>query len=361
MIKVEAISGHGGKTPACFLAELDGKRFLLDLGEGPEAGLFPDVSGLGQIDAVLISHSHKDHIGGLHLLAEIGHPPVYSTALVREISGHPALHASRDLPLRGTTTVLGVSVETGRASHAPGGIWMRLGGEEGILYTGDWTRESPLFDIDPMPRAAIAICDASYGKHDLSLAVGMEALVAEAVKGPLLLPMPPAGRGLDAAIMFSEAGFKIALCPAHRSIAERLIASGRGEISDEGRLRLAAVLEKAASLDAGSAPLGVMIAAPADAADGLAARLAARFVEDGAARIVFTGHVADGSLGKELVTSGKAGFVRWNVHPRASDIRWFADQVRPEAILPAFATRQALEDLATLYPNIRFSGPTVEI
>jgi Cft2 family RNA processing exonuclease len=359
-MKIEAVSGYGGKTPACFLVEIGGRRLLLDLGEGPQAGIFPDLSHVGAIDAVLISHSHKDHIGGLHLLPQVGSPPVYATALVREIGGHPALAGAQLLPLQGGIDLLGLQVETGRASHAPGGVWIRIGGESGVLYTGDWTRESALYDLDPFARAAVAICDVSYGDHEAPLTEGAERLAAEALKGPLLLPMPPAGRGLDAAAILSEAGFKVGLCATHRRIAERLVA-GADEISENARQRLAGLLAKAEALDENSAAEGVMIAATADADGGLAARLVERFSDDGAVRILFTGHVADGTAGKALIERGRADFVRWNVHPRASDIRWFADSVRPRVVLPAFAGRPAMDRLANLYPDIPFSGPKIEI
>jgi Cft2 family RNA processing exonuclease len=360
-MKIEAISGYGGKTPACFLVEIDGRRFLLDLGEGPEAGVFPDLRKVGRIDAVLISHSHKDHIGALHLLDQIGSPPVYTTAMVREISGHSMLDASYDLPLRGVIDILGVPVETGRASHAPGGIWMRLGGEDGVLYTGDWTCESALYDLDDFPRATAAICDVSYGDHQEPLSVGIEGIASEALKGPLLLPMPPAGRGLDAAVLLSEAGFGIGLCPAHRKIAERLAARDRGEVSATARQRLAALLERATPLHENSPAQDVMIAAAADAGNGMAARLVARFADDGGVRVIFTGHVADGTPGKALIAEGRAAFVRWNVHPRASDIRWFADRVQPSVILPAFACKLAMARLAALYPDLPFGGAVIEI
>ncbi|TCR80097.1 MBL fold metallo-hydrolase [Rhizobium sp. BK376] len=360
-MKIEAISGYGGKTPACFLVEIEGKRFLLDLGEGPEAGVFPDLAKLGRIDAVLISHSHKDHIGALPLLDQIGSPPVYTTAMVREISAHSMLDVTRDLPLQGAIDILGVAVETGRASHAPGGIWMRIGGEGGVLYTGDWTRESELYGLDDFPRAAAAICDVSYGDHEEPLSIGIDRIAKEALSGPLLLPMPPAGRGLDSAVLLSEAGLRVGLCPAHRKIAERLAASGRGEVSATARQRLTGLLEKAATLHGDSSAEGVMIAAAADAGDGLAAKLAARFADNDAVRIIFTGHVADGTPGKALIEEGIAGFARWNVHPRASDIRWFADLVQPRVILPAFAGKPAMTRLAALYPDLSFSGPTIDI
>src|SRR5580693_2376364 len=76
------ISGVGDKGPACFLIEADGKRLLLDLGEGPPPGRLPHVEGLGRIDALLLSHGHRDHVGGLSLLPKIGNPPVYATEIV---------------------------------------------------------------------------------------------------------------------------------------------------------------------------------------------------------------------------------------------------------------------------------------
>lgn len=360
-MKVRAISGYGGKTPACFLVEISDRRFLLDLGEGPEAGVYPDVGGLGKIDAVLISHSHKDHIGALHLREEIGSPPVYATAMVRQIADHPALDASHDLPLRGTTDILGVRVETGRASHAPGGVWMRLGGEGGVLYTGDWTLESPLYDFDPPPPATVLICDASYGNYDAPLAEGVRQITDEAARGPLLLPMPPAGRGLDAAVLLAEAGVDISICKAHRGIAARLIESKAGEVSEESKQRLYDMLGRAGELTATSVPGGVMIAATADAGGGVAEPLASRFAADSAAKIVFTGHVADGTPGRKLLSEGRAKFIRWNVHPRASDVVRLVGQTRPRAVLPAFCGQPVLGEFIAVTPAIPFATGPIEI
>src|SRR5580658_2331607 len=80
------ISGVGAKGPDCFLLETRGKRLMLDLGEGPPPGLFPNVENIGTIDALVLSHGHKDHIGGMALLPKLGNPPVYATDIVaREI------------------------------------------------------------------------------------------------------------------------------------------------------------------------------------------------------------------------------------------------------------------------------------
>src|ERR1700733_8545146 len=91
------ISGVGAKGPACFLLETRGKRLMLDLGEGPPPGLFPDVEDIGTIDALVLSHGHKDHVGGLALLPKLGNPPVYATAMVAHSLAKAI--AARPLPL----------------------------------------------------------------------------------------------------------------------------------------------------------------------------------------------------------------------------------------------------------------------
>src|SRR4029079_8500445 len=69
---LKVISGVGAKGPACFLLEAQGKRLMLDLGYGPQPGLWPNVDDVGRVDALLLRHSHKDHIGTLSAVAQSG-------------------------------------------------------------------------------------------------------------------------------------------------------------------------------------------------------------------------------------------------------------------------------------------------
>jgi len=356
-MRVRAISGYGTKGPACFLVETDGRRLLLDLGEGPEPGVFPDLENVGRIDAVLISHSHKDHIGGLDLLPTIGNPPVYATRMTQQTGKHPALNAAHDLPIQGEIDVLGIAVRTGRASHAPGGIWMRIGGEDGVLYTGDWTREGVLYPLDLMPRAKILISDCAYGSYDLPLTDGIAALTAAAANGPVLLPMPPAGRGLEIVVLLAEAGLEIGLCDQHRQIAETLLQSNGGEIEESGKRRLDALLTTARRLTENSDLSGVMMAASADGLSGLAAKLIDRFSAEASVRILFTGHVAKANPLNALIAHGRADIIRCNVHPRLRDVRWQINEVRPQMVLAAFLPPPALTEFEALFPEIAFYRP----
>src|ERR1700682_1633488 len=100
--RLNAISGLGPKEPAAFVVEADGCRLLLDCGEGPEPGRLPDFDAIGRIDAIVLSHGHKDHAGALRCRDRIGQPPIYATAPVlarlKDGEGH-------EIPIRGAAEV----------------------------------------------------------------------------------------------------------------------------------------------------------------------------------------------------------------------------------------------------------------
>ncbi len=200
---LRSISGVGRKGPAAFLLETAGLRFLLDLGEGPPPGTVPDVDAIGRVDAVVISHGHRDHVGALALLPKLGEPPVYATEGVAR--GLPKGIAVRPLPVGGEADVLGIAVATGRNGHAPGGVWLHFAVGDGFLYTGDYCVESVLYAYDPSTRsAAAAVIDCSYADYDKPLAECWSMLApacgtrAFAVAGTGERPRPGDRAGADA-------------------------------------------------------------------------------------------------------------------------------------------------------------------
>lgn len=332
-----AVSGAGGKGPACFVVEADGLRLMLDLGYGPQPGLWPDVDHVGKIDALLLSHGHNDHAGGLKLRAKIGDPPVYATEIVAR--SLPPEIPVRFLPLNDTTDVLGVRVTTGRSGHAPGGIWIHLGLGGGLLYMGDCTCESLLYAWDAPPPAATLILDASYGDYEETLTDCRRGL-APYFAADVLLPVPENGRGPEIALHLLQTWHPLPhLDAAMRNALQRLVTVDRGCLRDSAAITLTRI---AADAPAIAGPQGVMLAGRADGMSGEAARLIAQWEHQPGPAIVFTGYLPPDTPAQRLTRSGRAHYLRWNVHPRLSDNAALVRETGAHVVMPAFGDARHL-------------------
>jgi Cft2 family RNA processing exonuclease len=353
---LKLISGVGKKAPACFLLEAGGRRLLLDLGEGPPLGLLPRVEGLGRIDAVVLSHGHRDHVGGLSLLPHIGDPPVYTTESVAR--GLPKGVAGRVLPGVGKADVLGITVETGRNGHAPGGIWLNFAVGAGLLYTGDYCAESVLYAYDP-PKgtAATALIDCSYADYQKPLAQCWDELAQFVEHGPLLLPAPANGRGPEIALELMRHGVRDIFADEATRDALRRLCDGDGVSLRAG------IGDEIGSLAAMVKPIdgarGVMIAGSADGTSGATAKLLAQWEHKFEPAILFTGYVNPTTPAERLVKTGRARTMRWNVHPLLSDTVALVRRTQANTVIPAFCDRAKLTALeAALAPaRVIMDGP----
>lgn len=351
MTRLRALGGFDAKGPACFLLEMEGRRLLLDMGQGPDAGRLPDLDSAGRVDAVLISHGHPDHVGALPQLPRIGNPPVHATVPVRALASNPALRAAADLPRAGE--IAGLAVETGRAGHAPGAVWMRIGGAGGLLYSGDFALASAVHATDPMPVAAAAVLDCSYGVSDATLTQQRAALMAVIGGGPCVLPAPPDGRALELALACRDEGFAIRLCDPTRRVAE--VLTGLAAWLPEGAAeRLRALLSETAPLDAEADLHGVMIAARANCGSGASQRLGPRALVAGVP-VIFTGHVSAVSPAEAWVAEGRARRLRWNVHPDVATLADALGRVRPRVALAAFTPPEGRVAVTDRFPGIGWS------
>ena len=350
------ISGVGKKGPACFLVEAAGRRLVLDLGEGPPPGALPAVDGIGRIDALILSHGHRDHVGGLSLLPKLGNPPVYATEIVAR--GLPEGIAVRPLPVGGIADVLGIAVATGRNGHAPGGIWLHFAIGDGLLYTGDYSTESALYAYDPPAKtAATALVDCSYADYQRPLAECWDVLAHYLERGPLLLPAPANGRGPEIALELLRHGIDDIFVDAAMRNALRQLGDGdaialRPDAGDDIR-RLA---EIARPIDGAR---GVMLAASADGASGATARLLPRFEHSPDVTILFTGYVNPTTPAERLTKSGRAQTIRWNVHPLLADTVALARTVQAKTVIPAFCNRAKIPALAAALKPARVTMDAV--
>jgi Cft2 family RNA processing exonuclease len=337
------ISGVGKKGPACFLLEAGGRRLLLDLGEGPPPGCLPEIDDIGRVDALVLSHGHRDHVGGLSLLPRLGNPPVYATEIVAR--GLPDGIVTRELPVGGNADVLGIAVETGRNGHAPGGIWLHFAVGGGLLYTGDYSTESILYAYDPPSvTAATALIDCSYGDYQKPLADCWHQLASYISRGPLLLPAPANGRGPEIALELLRHGISdIFVDGATQKALWRLgdidqISLNPG-VGDEIE-RLAPTVKPI------DGTRGVMIAGSADGTSGTTKKLFAEWEHQSEPAILFTGYVNPTTAADRLVKNGRAQTMRWNVHPLLSDTVALVRATQAKTVIPAFCDRSRLAALA---------------
>ncbi|HZM43655.1 MAG TPA: MBL fold metallo-hydrolase [Burkholderiales bacterium] len=354
--KLTAVSGGGAKGPACFLLEAEGRRLLFDLGYGPQPGLWPDVSSVGKVDALLLSHAHRDHAGGLKLLPDVGKPPLYLSEPLAHLLKEHAIGGI--FPLNGASQVEGWTVTTGRNGHAPGGVWIHVATCGGVLYMGDCSRESLIYAYDPPPPARVVIVDASYASYESTLADCAQALEARCAGRDVLLPVPPGGRAPEIALNFTRKGVVPALDDAVRQATAWLAAEHGESALPEVRGELARIARDAPAI----AGRGIMLAAPADGTAGVTARLIAEYEHASGPDIVFTGYLPPGTPAERLTKSGRATYIRWNVHPRLSDNVALARSVSAEIVVPAFgAPKVAAEWQEAFAPARVVLSRTVEL
>jgi hypothetical protein len=356
MAVLTSVSGLNGKLPAAFVLELHDKRILLDLGEGPEPGVRPDAAKLGHVDAIFLSHAHVDHVGSMDLWESLGSPPVYASAatfrgLAPQGINLPAA-ACHELPLVGAVDIIGLPFTVGRSGHAIGGLWLHTEDNGGILYMGDWSRETTILAFDAPPNAATVITDVSYCDRPQTLAEQIDALALDAPAGAVL-PVPPMGRGTELALRLTEAGRDVAVCPVVAREIQMLADDHEGHVSEQTREALTRLLPNLAdAADAGSDKLIVVVEAEHKSS------ILPSLIEQEERHFILTGHVAANSLGDRLLQQKRASRMPWNVHPPRGCNLWLADAVHAERVLPAFGAISDAPHLAAgLGPRLNLSSP----
>ncbi len=348
--RLTAVSGFGGtKLPACFLLEGRGSRILIDLGEGPDEGVVADVSGVGRVDALVLSHGHGDHAGALRLLPQVGDPPVYAAEpllprLPKGVQGRPLSP--------GANEIAGIPLVTGRPGHAPGAFWLRFGIGGGLLYMGDHCRESCLFAYDAPPRSRCVILDASYGTDDTPQEQRIAEFEAALSSRPLLLPLPAYGRAAEVALHLARSGRQFRVCESIRAALRWMADTAADWLCGDTARELLEVANLAPP--AGDEADGLVLAAAAQCEKGASARLARGAIAgDGSPAILFTGYVSKGTPAATLVAAGRAGYCCWNVHARLSENVDLVRSTGAEVVMPCFCDIPEVNRIAPLLAPAR--------
>lgn len=181
--------GAGGRRQSAILLRAPGGTVLLDCGATTNSGLATLGAERDEIDAILISHFHGDHFGGIPLLLLaalyedertkplwIAGPPGVESR-VRNLAasmGHPIKDRAWRFPLHFEELPVGRNAEVGpvrvnafEAYHVPDtnphGLRVEAGGLT-IAYSGDtgWFQELPR----RVAGADLFICECTYHTHN---------------------------------------------------------------------------------------------------------------------------------------------------------------------------------------------------
>lgn len=351
-MKVELLGGFGEKGRTSLGVSGGGRRILLDAGIKVGASgedYYPAMNGSVEgIDALLISHSHEDHVGALsRLLAHGYRGPVFMTAETRDetpatLAGYAERQDFERHPLPDdrieifapgdVLNIGGLKIRTGCSGHVVGGVWFAVAdGDRSIVYSADVAPESRVFRMDPIPECVLLVMDASYGADPVSGAERAEAIAAwvAAHPGGCLLPTPLSGRSLELMAVLPgpfaiHAGMRNAL--EAQIVAKEVLVAGAADIL---RRRLDEAGDWREEQELPSCPL---LADDGMGAAGPASRLIPR-AEEAGYPILLTGHLPAGSPGDESFRAGRASWIRMPTHPTLpGNVAMWEQAGRPAAL-----------------------------
>ena len=251
-VRLTTMGGARQVGRSSFLLQTPNSKVLLDCGvdvASQGADKFPNFNipefDIGQLDAVIISHAHLDHVGLLPYLYKMGYKgPVYMTPPSRDIAALLALdfigvaYKQAAQPLFSSVDIKemvkhsvcinynevtditpDVRLTFYNAGHALGSALVHLNvgnGAHNLLYTGDYKYgKSRLLDpaITSFPRVESVITESTYGSKADVLPPRLQSeeelieLVNKAINrdGKILIPELGLGRAQETMLILEDA------------------------------------------------------------------------------------------------------------------------------------------------------------
>ncbi|MDO8623582.1 MAG: beta-CASP ribonuclease aCPSF1 [archaeon] len=251
-IRLTFLGGGRQVGRSCILLQTPMSKVLLDCGvdvasQGPERFPIFDVPefNIEQLDAVIISHAHLDHVGLLPYLFKMGYKgPVYMTTPTRDIAALLSLdfigvaYKQAATPLFSSTDIKEMVKHTiclnynevtditpdlrltfYNSGHALGSAMVHLNignGLHNLLYTGDFKYgKSRLLDPAAInfPRLETAITESTYGSKDDELPPRKDSeeklieIINQTIekKGKVLIPELGLGRAQETMLIIEDA------------------------------------------------------------------------------------------------------------------------------------------------------------
>ncbi|MBI2971077.1 MAG: MBL fold metallo-hydrolase [Candidatus Aenigmarchaeota archaeon] len=267
------LCGNGNEIGrAAYLVSDSKSSVMLDYGVkiNPEPPQYPLPA---KPDAVVLSHAHLDHCGGMPLLYRHGTIPAFMTDVTLDLTKLLVEDALKVGKKQGYNTPFGVAeikrmvknaklVDYGEqfragafsgklydAGHIPGSAGVLLKNEKSVFYTGDiQTAESHLLSGCTLPkRADVLVTETTYSYKNHSPRIKEEERLVEHVEEALareeiaLFPVFSIGRAQEVLLILEKYAHKIALDGMAKQASD-IIASYGARTKDSRRLK--AVLRK---------------------------------------------------------------------------------------------------------------------
>lgn len=371
-MEIDLLGGFGEKGRTSVGIRSGGGRIVLDAGikvGAAGAEYYPVIGGsVDDIDALLISHAHEDHVGALSWLLSRGYRGrILMTAETRAeapatLAGYADPEHLKAFPFpedrielfdAGQVLRCGdLTINTGRSGHVVGGVWFAVDdGSRRVVYSGDVVPDSNVFAMDAMPQCDLLILDASYGADTVPGPARAEAIAAwiDEHPGGCLLPTPLSGRSLEL----------MAVLPGQFAIHTGMRASLSAQIGAATALlpRMADLLRARLSQAMDWTDNDPLPSCPLLADDGMgkagpSSRLLPR-AHGAGFPILLTGHLPAGSPAEILRLQGRADWIRMPTHPTLSgNLEIWEKAGRPAAIGHSCGPAD-LEELGKSIPSLR--------
>ncbi|MER8463778.1 MBL fold metallo-hydrolase [Mesorhizobium sp. M1396] len=369
---LDLFGGFGEKGRTSLAVSSGNDRILLDIGikvGASGAEYYPALNGsIADIDALLVSHAHEDHIGALSWLLSRGYVgPIFMTAETRDeapaaLAGYADPNDLKQFPFPkdrvelfepGDTLESGnLSIRTGRSGHVVGGVWFAVDdGESRVAYSADVVPDSNVFVMDTIPQCDLLVLDASYGADPVPGAARAREISQWVAKHPqgCLLPTPLSGRSLE---LIAALPGPFAIHAGMRSSLEAQIGATASLLQGVSEILLRRLQDAADWTDADPLPSLPLLADDGMGEAGPSSRLLPRADQAGFP-VLLTGHLPSGSPGDLLHKAGRADWVRMPTHPTLSgNVEIWEGAGRPMALGHSCAA-DLLDDLKSHIPPLR--------